>query len=177
MRWLYVLFVACLGFWYVDPLSGQCGFAIEPAADVHWYRADGWQLPGLNDAKAIRKINRTINGKAWNWPDGISVSLVQHDDDYRVLFPEAVFEDGGVNKRMLDRSFVLKQLLRWEINGKPYAYSYYLWPLDIACIATVDIIDDRGDGKFRVMNSPGHTILGRNPTPPPLPKWLSDPPS
>jgi len=177
MRWLYALIVACLGFLPAHLMFGQCGFVIEPVADVHWYRADGWQVPGLNDAKAIVKVNLNINGKPWTWPDGISVSLIQHKDDYRVLFPEAIFEDDAINKRMLGRSFVLKQLLRWEMNGKAYAYSYYLWPLDIACIATVDIIDERGDGKFRLMNSPGHIILGRNLTPPPVPKWLSDPAS
>jgi len=57
-------------------MFGQCGFVIEPVADVHWYRADGWQVPGLNDAKAIVKVNLNINGKPWTWAHGISVSLI-----------------------------------------------------------------------------------------------------
>ena len=71
MRWLYALIVACLGFMPVDLMFGQCGLAIEPVADVHWYRADGWQVPGLNDAKAIVKVNlnkkrQTMDLAGWN---------------------------------------------------------------------------------------------------------------
>jgi hypothetical protein len=62
------------------------------------------------------------------------------------------------------------------MNGTPYAYSYELWP-DVACDANVDIIDDRGDGKFRLMTAPGHLIMGKDPTPPPVPAWLSKPKS
>jgi hypothetical protein len=157
------------------PCSAQCGFSIQPASEIRWYRDAGWQTPGVTDAKAIGKLNVTINGKPQTWPDGITVSMITHEDNYRVHFPEMIFEDNGIHKRMLSRVFKLQQLLRWEMNGKPYAYSYDLWPYDVACSSTVDIIDDKGDGKFRLMTSPGHTIVSLNPVPPPVPEWLKKP--
>jgi hypothetical protein len=71
-------------------------------------------------------------------------------------------------------------MLRWEMNGTPYAYSYELGQHDVACFASVDIIDDRGDGKFRLMTSPGHTLMvspGSTPEPPSVPEWLQKPKS
>jgi hypothetical protein len=178
MRWVKVAigvaFICCatIGF------SAQCGFAIQPAADVKWYRDAGWQIPGLADAKSIQKINLTINDKPFIWPDGITVSMIMHEGKYDVRFPAAIFDDNGVHKKMLPRRFGLSQLLRWEMNGTPYAYSYELLPHDVLCSSSVDIIDDKGDGKFRLMTSPGHTFLGINPlaktppSPPPVPEWL-----
>jgi hypothetical protein len=175
--WQTVALAALTAFVYPFPSSAQCGFAIEPAAEVHWYREQGWLPPGLDDAKLIGPLHVTINGLPKVWPEGITVSLVMHDEGYRVQFPEAVFEDNGARKRMLLRSFDLRQMVRWEMRGTPYAYSYDLWPLDVACSATIDIIDDRGDGKFRLMTSPGHTIMGRDLAPPPVPEWLNKPKS
>jgi hypothetical protein len=144
---------------------------------THWYRNDGWQPPGLGDAKAIGPLHLTINGGPKAWPEGITASLITHDDGYRVVFPEAKFDEDGVAKKMQQRIFLLYRMLRWESNGTPYAYSYELGPLDVACMATVDIIDDRGDGKFRLMTSPGHVIFGPNAAPPPVPEWLGKPKS
>jgi len=175
--WQKVALAALAAFVYPFPSSAQCGFAIEPAAEVHWYREQGWRPPGLDDAKRIGPLNLTINGVQKVWPEGITLSAVLHGEDYRVQFPEAVFEDNGAQKKMLPRSFVLKQMVRWEMNGTPYAYSYYLLPLDVACISTIDIVDDRGDGKFRLMISPGHPVWGRDPSPPPVPEWLNKPKS
>jgi hypothetical protein len=178
MRRLFkIAFVALVACSCAIPVSAQCGFAIVPAADVDWYREAGWETPGVADAKSILKVNLTVNGKPHIWPDGITVSAVVHDDGYRVSFPEAVFDVNGAHKKMLQRDFLLKQLLRWEMNGKPYAYSYYLLPLDVLCTATIDVIDDKGDGKFRLMSPAGHVIWGRNPEPPPLPTWLQKPKS
>jgi hypothetical protein len=66
------------------------------------------------------------------------------------------------------------------VNGTPYAYSYELGPYDVACLSSVDIIDDRGDGKFRLMTSPGHMLMvapDRTPEPPPIPEELQKPKS
>jgi hypothetical protein len=174
-HWQKAVPAALITCFYPPPSSAQCGFAIVPAASVHWYREQGWQPPGLDDAKRIGPLNVTVNSQVKVWPEGISVSVITHDEGYRVQFPEATFEDNGAKKKMLPRSFVLKQMLRWEMRGRPYAYSYYLWPLDVACIATIDIIDDRGDGKFRLMTSPGHSIMGRDMVPPEVPGWLNVP--
>jgi hypothetical protein len=180
--WLKLGFAALLACSVASPCVAQCGFAIVPAADAHWYREQGWPIPGLDDAKGFAKIHRTIDGKPkdWVWPEGITVSWVVHGEDYNVQFPDAVFDENGSQKRMLPRSFRLYQMLRWEMDGTPYAYSYELGPYDVACTASVDIIDDRGDGKFRLMISPGHLLMappGQNPEPPPVPEWLQKPKS
>lgn len=179
---LAVVLVICFGFAQADFSLCQCGFAIVPAADQRWIRAEGWPIPGLSDAKGFVKIQRTIDGKPKDYvlPEGVTVSWVVHDEGYTVHFPDAVFDDNGSHKRMLPRNFKLYQMLRWEMNGKPYAYSYELGPSDVACIASVDIVDDLGNGKFRLMTSPGHTLVvqpGSEPQPPPVPKWLSIPTS
>jgi hypothetical protein len=158
----------------------QCGFAIVPAAAERWYRNEGWTIPGLSDAKGFAVIHRTFDGKPKDFilPEGISVTWVAHDEDYDVHFPGAIFDEDGSRKRMLPRRYKLYSMLRWEMNGTPYAYSYLLGPYDVACMASVDIIDDRGDGKFRLMTSPGHTLAvrpGGNPEPPPVPEWLQKP--
>jgi hypothetical protein len=160
----------------------QCGFAIVPAADKNWYRNEGWQIPGLADAKGFAEIHRTTDGKPkdWVWPEGISVTWVAHDKDYDVQFPDAIFDEGGSRKRMLPRRFKLYSMLRWEMHGTPYAYSYELGPYDVGCTASVDIINERGDGKFRLMVSPGHTLMvppGSTPEPPRVPEWLQKPKS
>ncbi len=160
----------------------QCGFAIVPAAAERWYRGEGWPIPGLSDAKGFANIHRTMDGKPkdWVWPEGITVSWVVHDKGYDVQFPDAIFEEGGMRKRMLPRRFLLYSMLRWEINGTPYAYSYELCPYDVACTASVDIVDEFGDGKFRLMSSPGHTLMvgpGHSPEPPPVPERLQKPKS
>jgi len=162
------------------PCVAQCGFAIVPAADKNWHRSEGWPIPGLSDAKGFAVVHRTVDGKPkdWVWPEGISVTFVAHDRGYSVQFPDAIFEEDGVQKRMLPRRFLLYSMWRWEMNGTPYAYSYELGPYDVACTASIDIVDDRGDGKFRLMTSPGHNLMvppGRTPEPPPVPASLKEP--
>jgi hypothetical protein len=176
-RWLTFAFGALVvSSW---PLSSpaQCGFSITPAAVVRWYREAGWQTPGVADAKSISKVNLTVNDKPFVWPDGITVSMVVHEDNYRVRFPEAIFDENGNSKKMHSSIFQLARLLRWEMNGKTYAYSYELWPERTLCTATVDIFDDKGDGKFRLMTLPGHIIDVQNPVAPPVPEWLKEPKS
>jgi hypothetical protein len=176
-KWLFIAITAIAVYDWPHLSSAQCGFAITPAANIKWYRENGWETPGVADAKSIAKFNVTINGKPKVWPDGITVSVIEHEKDYRVSFPEAIFNDEGIQKKMLSRTFHLVQLLRWEMNGKPYAYSYYLLPYDVACDSSIDIVDDKGDGKFRLITSPGHPVVSINPLPPPVPGWLMTPKS
>ncbi len=176
-RWQKIAFATLIAGLCSFPSSAQCGFAIEPAADVRWYREQGWPLPGLSDAQRVEPLHVTINGQPKVWPDGITVSIVTHPDGYRVQFPEAIFEANGSQKKMLARSFGLGQMVRWEMHNTPYAYSYELWPRGILCDTTIDIIDDRGDGKFRLIKSPGHLVMGREMAPPPVPEWLNKPKS
>ena len=158
--------------------SAQCGFAFEPAAAVRWYRSEGWTIPGLADAKAIGPIRREIDGKSlpWDFPEGVTVQMVWHDRDYLITFPEAIFEQDGKRTKMLVRKFGLFQMLRWDVDGKPYAYSYVLLPHDVLCTANIDIIDETGDGVFRVMTPEGHGPLSaRHPEAPPVPAWARKP--
>lgn len=166
------------------PACAQCGLAVAPAAETRWYRSEGWTIPGIDDAKRIAPIHWTTDGKAkdLHWPEGITVSVVVHDDDYRfITIPGAVFNDGGKKERLLQQSAYLYWMFRWEIHGKPYAYSYDLGSAHTGCGFSFDLIDDRGDGKFRLMVAPGHSVLnhspGTVPEPPPLPAWTVKPSS
>ena len=181
-------FAALIACSVVAPCAAQCGFAIVPAAEQRWYREEGWPIPGLSDAKGFAAIHHSENGKPkdWVWPEGISVTWVTHDQDstdrnYHVQFPDVFFDDNGARKHMLQRSFKVYQMVRWQMNGTTYAYSYDLGASDVACSSTVDIIDNRGDGKFRLMTIPGHTLefvrRGESPEPPPVPDWLKKPKS
>jgi hypothetical protein len=95
-----------------------------------------------------------------------------------VTFPDAEFSLDGTKKRLHAGRFVLYQLVRWEKNGKVYAYSYELGPDSVLCTASVDLIDDKGDGKFRLMVPGGHLVHvfhGKISQPPPVPDWLNPP--
>jgi len=144
---------------------------------VRWYRSGGWTIPGLADAIAIAPVRLNIEGKPvpWDFPEGVTAHWVQHGADYRVTFPEAIFERDGQRTKMLARKFILYQMVRWEVNGQPYAYSYILGPLDVACSANIDIIDENGDGVFRVMTPDGHTLFSRHAVGPPVPEWAKKP--
>jgi hypothetical protein len=110
---------------------------------------------------------------------------IEHRGDYRVTFPEAVFEEDGFREKMLPSTFAFVGSLR-EMNGQPYPYTYELYPLSTRwmsfdCVVSVDVIDDKGDGKFRLMTSPGHLFWGliddEGADPPPVPDWLKKPQS
>ena len=180
MRTMLAVLVACC---CSLAALAQCHFVAKPVAMTGWYRSEGWALPGIADGKIVGPASARINDKPPAWPEGITISVIEHDPGYRVSFPEAVFQENGVQMKMEARSIPLNGLYRWEIFGKPYAYSYDLWPDDVGCAFSADFMDDKGDGVFRVMASPGH--LGRReftkdggyrePQPPPLPEWASKP--
>jgi hypothetical protein len=165
------------------PAFAQCGLAVAPAAETRWFRSDGWAIPGLEDAK-FRPVHQVIDGKQidWHWPDGVSVSAFLPDENHRHLtIPGAVFDDSGSSKKLLEQSAYLYWIFRWEIQGRPYVYSYKLGSEHTGCGFSFDLIDDRGDGKFRLMVSPGHSDMnhrpGADPVPPPLPTWATKPSS
>ena len=163
-------------FWPL-PTSAQCGFTVKPIEDVRWYRAAGWPTPGVADAEAIRKVTVKTDELPYAWPEGLTVSAILHRPKYQVNFPEVIFNDNGVQKKMQSSVFQLGLFFRWEMNGKIFAYSYELFPHDLLCSTMIDLIDDRGDGKFRIMASPGHAFFGAHATPPPIPEWLRKPQS
>ena len=172
IQFFFVLACAC-----AIPCLAQCGFEVEPASLTHWYRIEGWPLPGLTDAKTIRPFHITVNGRQQPWPEGITVSLIDHGKDYQVKFPTMIFDDNGSRKKLRHGDFYLEELLRWRYRGRTYAYSYYLYPPNSACDSMIEIIDDRGDGKFRSLIPTMLSIMSGNPEPPPVPEWLTKPQS
>jgi hypothetical protein len=158
----------------------QCGFHIEREAGVTWFRSGGWSLPGLKDVTAINEVAKpscVAGGGSLRWPDGVTAWSIQHRKEYRISFPDAVFEEDGIRKNMRSSGFVLLALWRWDMNGRTYAYSYRLLPSPspgtyAMCDSAVEIIDDKGDGIFRVM-SPIDPYSGF--TPPAVPAWVSKP--
>ena len=151
--------------------TAQCGFVVEPAATTRWYLSEGWQLPGVTGAKIKGPLKVSINGKAPAWPEGVTLSEV-HPNQAFATFPEVQFNDNDKPKIMRTARFDIVQLWRWEIHAKPYAYSYALARPGIGCEFSIDLLDDRGDGIFRTMILPGHTLLTRELQPPPVPDWV-----
>lgn len=141
-------------------------------------------MPGVNDDVpgplkphgdiVFVPVKVKVEGKQPHWPEGITVSATANP--FSAHFPEAVFDENGTTKKMVARTIGVKVIYRWEINGKPYAYSYTLFPSDVRCFFTVDFIDDRGDGVFRRMTLPGHASVTLGP-PPSLPQWVRMPKS
>jgi hypothetical protein len=172
-----LLFSVVLGIAVATPCHSQCGFEVDPAQSTRWHRNEGWPLPGLNDAKAIRAFRTPVGGREQPWPDGITVSLIEHDKDYQVRFPTMIFDENGSLKKLQQQNFYVEQLLRWRYRGKTYAYSYYLYPPNSACDSMIEIIDDRGDGRFRILIPTMLSIGSGNPEPPPVPEWLEKPKS
>jgi hypothetical protein len=165
------------------PAFAQCGLAVVPAAETKWYRSEGWAIPGLEGAK-FRPLHQVVDGKqiVWHWADDVTVSAFLPDDNQRHLtIPGAVFDDSGSSKKLLEQSAYLYWIFRWEFQGRPYAYSYDLGSEHTGCGFSFDLIDDRGDGKFRLMAAPGHCVMdhepGADPEPPPLPVWAAKPAS
>ncbi len=156
----------------------QCGFQSKPISGFSWYRAEGWPTPGVDDAESVAPlaVNRNglpliVNGRKDDWPEGLTASRLVHERDYHLVFPAVIFEDNGQRRQSQSAGFSLVALLRWEVRGKPYAYSYTILSDTVACGFSMDLIDDVGDGKFRVLKSSDRLTIGF----PPLPVWISKP--
>jgi hypothetical protein len=157
------------------PLIAQCGFIGKPVAANEWYRSEGWSLPGVADAKQVAPVNITLNGEAFNWPAGVELAALIHPKKYVVSFPAALFETGGAKQIMSARRLQLGYLYRWEFHGNVYAYSYELIPRDLGCLFSIDLVDDRGDGVFRVMRLDGHAFRLPKNGYPAVPDWAKKP--
>lgn len=180
-RWLRLAMVAVGVLSAAHSAFAQCGLAVAPVDETRWYRNEGWEIAGLSDAK-FRPLHWMEDGKQkdWHWANGVTVSAYMPDDNHRQLtIPGATFDDSGSPKKLLEQSAYLYWISRWEIYGKPFAYSYYLGSAHTGCAFTFDLVDDRGDGKFRLMVAPGHSAMnhgpGADPEPPPLPSWTTKP--
>ena len=140
----------------------SCTFTFEKTATVKYYREDGWFLPGIKDYKFTSFDSATPLPPVENI-EGAQARVLLHEYPYIVEFPAQITAIDGETRRL--RPMVAKAgILRWEMNGKVFAYSYGLIPLDArregnrwkieseaGCIFTATFIDDRGDGVFRLM--------------------------
>ena len=144
-------------------LVSPCTFQFDPAAHVKYYRSEGWQLPGLAD------VNSSATGRyvgfypqVTNIPGARALALPS-ERDHVIDFPAQTFMFDGALKRMRP-ALMVSAIVRWEVNGRIFAYSYGLipvsahrtkskWKIDsmAACIFDATFIDENGDGVFRLL--------------------------
>ena len=143
--------------------ASACGFQFDPVGDIRYLRSQGWQLPGTADFDpsapvkylGLYPVRKVVGAKA--------SALPHYEDPYIVEFSAQEFQVDGARKRMRP-AVVRAAIIRWEMNGKTFAYSYGLVPLsahrikekwvvdgEAGCSFDVTFIDDRGDGVFRVL--------------------------
>lgn len=138
-----------------------CDFQYDRVSRPHYYRTDGWALPGRDDVNPSAKVN--LYGVPLVNVPSVTVRIQPHDDDpYIARFPAQVFTVDGVRQKM--RPMLAKAtMVRIEVNGRVVAYSYGLIPIsaahkkngqwvvegELACIFFATYVDDRGDGVFR----------------------------
>ncbi len=95
--------------------------------------------------------------------------VISHSDPYILTLPEQEFRLKGKLHRM-KRQQLKAQVIRWEIKGKVFAYSYSVIPVtahrekdkwiitgEVGCIFAITFVDDRGDGVFRLLVPNGLT--------------------
>lgn len=136
-----------------------CTFKFAPVEVPHYYRAEGWFVPGTEDVpSAIPDLH--LLPPSGNVP-GATAYVMRHESPYIVQFPPQVFMLNGTRQKM-DGVFARAAVIRIEMNGRVVAYSYGLvpvsahkkqgkWVIDsaAACIFYATFIDDKGDGIFR----------------------------
>jgi hypothetical protein len=116
-----------------------------------------------------------------NFASGAHSEIIVHEHEPFVAeFPAQVFLQGGERKRV-ERYLGVGSMLRLRIDGKMFAYSYGLSPIEAhrehgawkidseaACLSYVTFIDDVGDGVFRqLVNGPLTDAL--------IPAWVRRP--
>jgi hypothetical protein len=156
-----LLRVAILGL--MTGLIFPCSLEFDPVAIPRYYRANGWALPGTTDFVPFASPRRLGEYPSANISGARAVILAHNDDPYIVKFPAQVFTLDGNAKRL--RPVLAKAaILRWEANGKVFAYSYGLvpvsahkiggrWKIDteVGCTFDATFIDETGDGVFRLL--------------------------
>jgi hypothetical protein len=153
------MLLACLIAMPVAVLG--CEFKFDPAASVRYYRAEGWELPGIRDFDVKAPISGEL--PMFSVP-GVRAAILPHrDDPYIINFPAQVFTVDGERKRMRP-ILVIATLLRLEVNGKVFGYCYGLIPVEAhrvkgewkieseaACVFSATFVDETGNGIFVAM--------------------------
>lgn len=152
----YVLAVFC-----VHRDLSACSLKYDPIAAAHFYRAEGWKLFGTEpDPKGT--IEPYLGPVGLQIP-GAKAEIIPQQRPFIITFPAQEFELEGKREKMRSMQ-VIAGVLRWSMNGKVFAYSYSLIPVDAhrkrgkwvidseaACIFGVAFIDQTGDGVFRLL--------------------------
>jgi hypothetical protein len=149
-------------------LALGCEFRYDAASLPHFYREEGWSLPGVRDddphVKPIQYGIPRLDYVLTVVPEAKAYLLRRDQDHYVVNFPDQIFVLGSERKRM-HPLLAKATIIRWEISGKVVAYSYGLIPItkaykrngvwrykgELACIFYGTFIDDKGDGVFRTL--------------------------
>lgn len=142
----------------VASVAFACGFQSSRISWQRFYRAEGWQLPGVSAGELAP------SDKKASIP-GLTARALRLDAPGIVEFPSTEFNLDG-QRRQMPAQTMRASLTRWELegSGKVVAYSYDLVPIDARregskwvtgsiaqCTFEVTFIDDKGDGVFRLM--------------------------
>src|ERR1700682_1140684 len=108
--------------------ASACTFQFDSASDVKYYRSDGWQLPGVSDFNSSAPVRYPGQYPGANIPGARAVVLPHKEDPSVIHFPAQTFMSDGTPKRMR-HALARAAILRWEMNGHTFAYSYGLIPV------------------------------------------------
>ena len=133
--------IAFLAIAVVIPcMASGCAFQFDPAATVTCYRADGWHLPGIADFNSSAPAPVSIRQQ----------TSMEREQSHHLTMKNPTFSSSpprpspfDVARKRMRPALVRAVILKWEMNGKIFAYSY-----------DVTFIDKDGDGVFRLL-APG----------------------
>ncbi len=140
-----------------------CEFKYDPIAAPQYIREQGWELPGIHGSREAQTGSVSPPMLGLQVIPGAIPRLIAHDSPYVVRLPAQVFTLNAKQFRM--RPILAKvSIVRWEINNEVIAYTYSMIPVsakknkgkwiikaEAGCIFNGTFIDDRGDGRFRVL--------------------------
>jgi len=144
-------------------VTHACTFQFDPAANVKYYRSEGWNLPGIADFNFSAPVRYLGQYPTASIPAARAIPLPHAEYPYIIEMPAQTFALDSAPKRM--RPVLARAaILRWEMDGKIFAYSYALipvsarrmngnWQIDSEslCVFNATFIDETGDGVFRLL--------------------------
>ncbi len=138
------------------PIVVGCSFQFDPAATVRYYRAEGWELPGIHDFDPKAPLRSELAGVL----DVRAILLPHGNHPYVINLPAQIFTLNGETKKMrpvLARATVM----RLELNGRVFGYEYAMIPVEAhrsngawkidsesLCVFSATFIDETGKGVF-----------------------------
>lgn len=137
-----------------------CGFQSSRVSWQRFYRMQGFELPGIATGELVPAANVTP-------VPGLVAKAVRLKEGEIIGFPATDFKLDG-KRREMPEQLMKASVVRWELegSGRVVAYTYTLAPVEVyrdnsgttaTAIAKCDFqatfIDDKGDGKFRLMHT------------------------